>query len=93
MKQMKFNTQAFRVFKHIQDYGFITRADALMDEGVANLPAVIEILRHQYGVDIVTEEVKSVNRYGQKITYAKYKLAENKDGSEEFSSQVSSENI
>lgn len=68
----KVPTQQDRVLKYIRDFGSITRAEAMSEIGVANLPAVIDILRHRKGHDIETLEIESKNRYGQKITYAKY---------------------
>ena len=70
-------TQADRVLRYIQDFGSISRVDAIMDIGVANLPAVIEDLRHKRGINIVTNEVKSKNKYGQPVTYARYTLGKN----------------
>lgn len=72
-------TQAGRVLAYIRDFGSITRLDAMIDLGVANLPAVIDILRHKWGIPIVTEEVEGLNRYEEKITYARYKFAESED--------------
>ena len=69
-------TQADRVVEYIRRFGSITRAEALMDLGIANLPAVIDTLRHKRGVDIITEEIETLNRYQQKITYARYSLAQ-----------------
>ena len=71
----KVPTQAERVMEYMLHFGSITRAEALMDLGIANLPAVIDDLRHKKGVDIITEEVEALNRYRQKITYARYSLA------------------
>lgn len=70
-------TQAQRVIQYIKDFGSITRAEAMYDIGVANLTAVITILRKR-GYDIETQEIKTKNRYGQNITYAKYVLGDNK---------------
>lgn len=68
----KVPTQQQRVLNYIRDFGSITRAEAMSEIGVANLPAVIDILRHKHGHDIETLEIEAKNRYGQKITYAKY---------------------
>ena len=73
----KFPTQAQRVLNYIKDFGSITRVQAMADLGIANLPAVIDNLRHRYGHDIKTLEIESHNRYGQKITYAKYVFGKN----------------
>jgi hypothetical protein len=72
----KVPTQAERVIYYMVHFGSITRAEALMDLGIANLPAVIDDLRHKHGKNIITEEVDGLNRYEQKITYARYRLGE-----------------
>lgn len=74
----KVPTQAQRVLNYIHDFGSITRAEAMYDIGVANLTAVITILR-KGGHDIETQEIKAKNRYGQNITYAKYVFGENEN--------------
>lgn len=75
----KVPTQAQRVVHYMCHFGSITRAEALMDLGIANLPAVIDDLRHNKGYNIVTEEVEGLNRYEQKITYARYRFGESED--------------
>ena len=75
----KVPTQAERVVNYIECFGSITRAEALMDLGIANLPAVIDDLRHKKGKNIITEERKSRNRFKQKITYACYRFADSED--------------
>ena len=75
----KVPTQAERVVNYMECFGSITRAEALMDLGIANLPAVIDDLRHKKGYNIITEEIESLNRYGQKITYACYRFGESED--------------
>lgn len=78
----KGNRQCDRVLRYMQTQGSITRAQAMADIGVANLPAVIDDLRHKVGVPIKTNIVKGTNRYGEKITYAKYSIEEDEeDGS------------
>ena len=72
-------TQANRVVNYLVCFGSITRVQALMDLGIANLPAVIDDLRHKKGYNIITEEVKGLNRYEEKITYARYRFAESED--------------
>lgn len=74
----KVPTQAQRVFQYIKDFGSITRVDAMHDIGVANLTAVISELR-KHGYNIETIDVHAKNRYGQKITYAKYVLAKEQE--------------
>lgn len=79
MSKERVPTQAERVTRYMHQFGSITRAEALMDIGVANLPAVIDDLRHKHGYNIITEEVEALNRYEQKITYARYRFAESED--------------
>lgn len=64
-------TQLNRVENYIRCFGSITRAEAMQELGIANLPAVISTLR-QRGTEIITEDVHARNRWGEKITYAKY---------------------
>ena len=68
----KVPTQWERVIRYIVHFGSITRVQALMDLGIANLPAVIDVLRNKKGYPVVTEEVEGLNRYEQKITFARY---------------------
>lgn len=75
----KVSTQAERVLYYMDHFGSITRAEALMDLSIANLPAVIDDLRHKHGKHIITEEVKGLNRFEEKITYARYRFAESED--------------
>ena len=71
----KVPTQAERVAFYMTKFGSVTRAEALMDLGIANLPAVIEKMRHKYDMNIVTEEVKGLNRFEENVTYARYRFA------------------
>ena len=73
----KVPTQCQRVLKYIRDFGSVTRAEAMSELGIANLPAVIDILRNKQGHDIETLEIKAKNRYGQNITYAQYVFGKN----------------
>ena len=66
-------TQGHRVVQYMLTHGSITRLQAMNEIGVANLTAVISDLRADK-FSIETIEIKSVNRYGEKITYAKYVL-------------------
>ena len=75
----KVPTQSQRVLNYIHDFGAITRAEAMSELGIANLPAVIDVLRHRHGHDIETLEIEARNRYGQKVTYAKYVFGDNEN--------------
>ena len=85
-------TQMDRVLNYLKSYGSITRAEAMSQLRIANLPAVIDVLRHRMMVNIITEEVKGRNDYGP-YTYAKYRLGDNDNGNKEFSNQVPSPNL
>ena len=67
----KVPTQEQRVLQYIKDFGSITRGEALLEISVANLTAVINTLRKK-GFPIVTNTIKSRNKYGQPISYAEY---------------------
>ena len=73
-----------RVLKYMLDFGSITHADAFNDLGVARLAAVICDLRKD-GYRIVTNNEQSKNRYGDKVTYARYSLAKNEGDSHDSS--------
>lgn len=70
-------TQTERVLQYIKDYGSITTLEAFRDLGVTRLSAKIFTLRKS-GYDIVSETEKSKNRYGDNVSYARYKIREGK---------------
>lgn len=70
------NTQMTRVLQYMHENGSITRLEAMQYLGVANLPAVIEVLRNDMGYKIITYKIPGENRYGEEITYARYCLEE-----------------
>lgn len=63
-----------RVIKYMLDFGSITHNDAYVDLGVARLAAVICELRKD-GYQIKTVDEHGKNRYGDKVTYARYSFA------------------
>lgn len=71
-------TQEMKVYEYMKCKGSITRLQAMMDLGIANLPSRINHLRNE-GVKIVTDMVEGKNRLGEKCKYAKYRLE--KEGS------------
>ena len=75
----KKQTQVDRVLDYMTRYGSITRVEALVELRIANLPAVIDTLRHKKMVNIVTTEIKGSNEYGS-YTYAKYILGDVDNG-------------
>ena len=68
-------THKQRVLEYIQDFGSITSLDAFRDLGNTRLSASIWLLRHEDGLDIESINETSKNRYGDKVTYARYYLA------------------
>ena len=70
------NTQMTRVLQYMHENGSITRLEAMQYLGVANLTAVIAVLRNDMGYKIITYRIPGENRYGEKITYARYRLEE-----------------
>lgn len=68
-------TQKDRVLKYIEDFGSITSLDAIREFGNTRLSASIWILRHIDLINILSINETSKNRYGEKVTYARYYLA------------------
>lgn len=68
-------TQEMRVLKYIEDFGSISPLEAIRDLGVMRLAAVIYNLKHDYGIEIVTETETGNNRYGEPTHWARYSLA------------------
>ena len=70
---MKKITNADRVLSYIREFGSITSLDAFKDLGNTRLSASIFILRKEYDIKSINETTK--NRYGDKVTYARYYMA------------------
>lgn len=66
-------TQSERVLRHLKDNGSITQWEAIRDYGITRLGARIWDLKHD-GHNIVAERETSVNRYGDKTAYTRYRL-------------------
>lgn len=66
-------TQGERILRHLNDYGSITAQDAVREYGCMRLGARIYDLKRQ-GHDIRTTFEVSVNRYGEKVNYARYTM-------------------
>lgn len=65
-------TQCERILKYIDDFGFITTYQAVVDLGIASPTKRISDLR-KMGVDISSETVLTKNRYGEATHYFKYR--------------------
>lgn len=70
---MKLN-QKQKVIRHLETYGSITPLDAFRDYGIMRLAAVIFNLKED-GFNINSEMItRYVNRFGEKVNFAKYTL-------------------
>ena len=67
-------TQSMKILKYMMDFGSITPIEALKDLGVMRLGARIYDLEKQ-GFEILHERESGKNRYGEKTSYARYRLA------------------
>lgn len=76
MPSNEFNKHRVLILNHIKKYGSITQLEATENYGCTRLGARIWDLRHKYGLDIETVNVHGRNKYGRKVTYAKYILNE-----------------
>lgn len=68
-------TQADRILRHLRDYGSITPVDALREYGCMRLGARIYDLKRQ-GHHIISERETALNRYGEKTSFARYRMGE-----------------
>lgn len=66
-------TQSMKILKYMMDFGSITPIEAMKDLGVMRLGARIWDLE-QEGFEIVHERESGKNRYGEKTSYARYRL-------------------
>ena len=69
------DTQRAMIYQYLKDCGSITPLDALREFGCMRLGARICELR-SIGLRIETEREHAVNRYGRKVSFARYRLAE-----------------
>lgn len=61
-----------RVLQYMQDFGSITTFEAFTELGCTRLSEYIRQIRQD---NIVTDEwVETINRYGEKVQFKKYKL-------------------
>lgn len=68
-------TQNEKVLNYMKDFGSITPLQALGDLGVMRLGARIYDLKSS-GHQIKSRMVTSENRYGERVSYAEYRLEE-----------------
>lgn len=67
-------TQKERIRKYLDDFGSITKLEAIRDIGVMNLGARILEMRKN-GEPIICEMERGKNRYDQPMVYARYRRA------------------
>lgn len=66
-------TQNEKILRHLQDFGSITTMEAFTEYGCTRLSARIKDLRDS-GHEIRTTFETSRNRYGDKVSYARYTM-------------------
>lgn len=66
-------SQKKRILKYMNDFGSITTYDAFKDIGCTKLTTRISELRKEGYLIIGTAET-STNRYGEKVTYNRYRM-------------------
>ncbi len=64
-------TQKQLIIKYIQDFGSITPMEAFGDLGITKLATRISEMRRD-GMQFKIDTVKSKNRYGKTVHFAKY---------------------
>lgn len=80
MKSWKKMNKTMAIKEHLEERGYITSWEAIHNYGATRLSAIIYNLRHNYGLNIVSENVSFKDRYGNNADYVKYVLV--KDGEE-----------
>lgn len=71
-------TQNQMILMHLQDYGSITSIEAMQEYGIMRLASRINDLKRE-GYSIVSETMKSKNRFGETVHYSVYRLKEEKE--------------
>ena len=72
-------TQCEKILRHMEDYGSITPMEAMSEYGVMRLASRVNDLKH-FGFDIRRVMENGKNRYGERVSYARYYLEEKNDG-------------
>jgi hypothetical protein len=71
-------TQNQMILMHLQDYGSITSIQAMQEYGFMRLASRINDLKRE-GYNIISETMKSKNRFGETIHHSVYRLKEEKE--------------
>ena len=73
MNETHFSKRDKRIYDHLVKFGSITSWEAIKEYGCTRLADAIYNLRKK-DINIATEEEQSINRYGERVTFAKYVL-------------------
>ena len=63
------------ILQYIEDFGSITPMQAFADPGITKLATRISEMRRD-GIAIKIDTIKSINRYGKAVSFAKYSKEE-----------------
>ena len=66
-------TQSMKILKYMMDFGSITPVEAMKELGVMRLAARINDLERQ-GFEIEHERTSGPNRFGETVSFSRYKL-------------------
>ena len=69
-------TQREQILNYIKVFGSITPMEAFADLGITKLATRISEMRRD-GLEFKIESVKSKNRFGKSVRFAKYSMEEN----------------
>lgn len=72
-------TKIEKILLHLLDYGHITSWEAIKEYGVTRLSAVIWVLRHKRGLNIISERIEFTDRFGDKGYFVNYILEGNNE--------------
>ena len=72
-------TKIEKVLWHLLEYGHINSWEAIKEYGATRLSAIIWVLRHKRGLNIRSERIEFIDRFGDKGHFVDYILEENDD--------------
>ena len=72
-EELKLSKRDKRIYDHLVQFGSITSWEAIKEYGCTRLSDVIYHLRKK-DINVMTEDEVSVNRYGERVVFAKYIL-------------------
>ena len=70
---MKKYTKKEKVLMYLKEFGSITSLDAIREFDATRLAAIIYDLKKE-GYEFEVERIPHIDRYGDKVSYAKYTL-------------------